>query len=87
LTRTEFLLLEMLARHAPRVVSRSTLIEGIWGGPHEVTAGALDVLVSSLRSKIDACFKTKLLQTVRGSGYLLRPETQAHGSPSRRRIP
>ena len=87
LTRTEFLLLEMLARHAPRVVSRSTLIEGIWGGPHEVTAGALDVLVSSLRSKIDACFKTKLLQTVRGSGYLLRPETQAHGSPSGRRIP
>jgi DNA-binding response OmpR family regulator len=68
-------------------VSRSTLIEGIWGGPHEVTAGALDVLVSSLRSKIDACFKTKLLQTVRGSGYLLRPETQAHASSSGRRNP
>src|ERR1700735_5021771 len=44
LTRTEFLLLEMLAQRAPRVVSRSTLIEGIWGGPHEVTAGGLDAL-------------------------------------------
>jgi DNA-binding response OmpR family regulator len=87
LTRTEFLLLEMLARHAPRVVSRSTLIEGIWGGPHEVTAGALDVLVNSLRSKIDGCFKTKLLQTVRRSGYLLRAETQIQASLSGRRIP
>src|SRR5271168_5257308 len=43
LTRTEFLLLEMLAQRAPRVVSRSMLIEAIWGGPDEVTAGALDV--------------------------------------------
>jgi DNA-binding response OmpR family regulator len=85
LTRTEFQLLEMLAQRAPRVVSRSTLIEGIWGGPHGVTAGALDVLVSSLRSKIDACFKTKLLQTVRGSGYLLRPDAQARESSSMRR--
>jgi DNA-binding response OmpR family regulator len=86
LTRTEFLLLEILAQNAPRVVSRSTLIEGIWGGPSEVTAGALDVLVNSLRAKIDASFKTKLLQTVRGSGYLLRADAGAHASPHGRRI-
>jgi DNA-binding response OmpR family regulator len=85
LTRTEFLLLEMLAQRAPCVVSRSMLIEGIWGGPDEVTAGALDVLVNSLRSKIDACFQTKLLQTVRGAGYLLRPELQTHANSSGRR--
>lgn len=74
LTRTEFLLLEVLAQSSPRVVSRSALIQKIWEGPREVTPGALDVLVNSLRSKIDACFPTKLVQTVRGSGYLLKAE-------------
>ena len=76
LTRTEFLLLETLAQSSPRVVSRSSLIQRIWEGSREVTPGALDVLVNSLRSKIDACFPTKLVQTVRGSGYLLKAETQ-----------
>jgi two-component system copper resistance phosphate regulon response regulator CusR len=74
LTRTEYLLLELLAHHSPRVVSRSTLIEGVWREYREVTPGALDVLVNSLRSKLDAPFKEKLLHTVRGSGYLLRAE-------------
>ena len=76
LTRTEFLLLETLAQSSPRVVSRSSLIQRIWEGSREVTPGALDVLVNSLRSKIDACFPTKLVQTVRGSGYLLKAEAQ-----------
>lgn len=74
LTRTEFLLLELLAQKSPGVVSRSSLIEAIWGGCNEVTPGALDVLISSLRSKIDSPFGTKLVQTVRGIGYLLRTE-------------
>jgi DNA-binding response OmpR family regulator len=78
LTRTEFLLLEMLVQSSPRVVSRSSLIEGIWGGPREVTPGALDVLVSALRGKIDACFTTKLVQTVRGAGYLLKADAEPH---------
>jgi DNA-binding response OmpR family regulator len=75
LTRTEFLLIELLAQHSPRVVSRISLIEGIWGGPREVSPGALDVLVNSLRSKIDSRFPMKLLRTVRGTGYLLKPES------------
>ncbi len=83
LTRTEFLLLEMLAQSSPRVVSRGSLIQGIWDGPREVTPGALDVLVNSLRSKIDACFPTKLLQTVRGAGYLLKAEAQVSLSGGR----
>lgn len=74
LTRTEFALLEVLAQNSPRVVSRGTLIEEIWGQQAEVTPGALDVLVSSLRGKLDAPFPEKLLHTVRGSGYLLRAE-------------
>jgi DNA-binding response OmpR family regulator len=74
LTRTEFLLLEMLAKNSPHVVCRGTLIEEIWGDQAEVTPGALDVLVNSLRGKLDASFPEKLLHTVRGSGYLLRAE-------------
>lgn len=76
LTRTEFLLLELLALHAPRVVSRAALIEHIWGGLADVTPGALDVLVNSLRNKIDAQHANKLLQTVRGTGYLLGNRVQ-----------
>ena len=77
LTRTEYLLLELLAQNSPRVVSRSTLVEGIWREYREVTPGALDVLVNSLRGKIDAPFVGKLLQTVRGRGYLLKAEESA----------
>jgi DNA-binding response OmpR family regulator len=74
LTRTEFLLLDVLAQNYPCVVSRGALIEEIWGAQAEVTPGALDVLVNSLRGKLDAPFPEKLLHTVRGSGYLLRAE-------------
>jgi DNA-binding response OmpR family regulator len=80
LTRTEFLLLEALAQNSPHVVSRTRLIEEIWGEQAEVTPGALDVLVNSLRGKLDAPFPAKLLHTVRGSGYLLRAEEPALAS-------
>lgn len=72
LTRTEFSLLERLMSHAPQVISRSALIEGLWGGYGEVSSGALDVLVNSLRGKIDAPFREKLIQTVRGTGYAVK---------------
>jgi DNA-binding response OmpR family regulator len=79
LTRTEYLLLELLAQNWPHVVARGTLTERIWREHKEVTPGALDVLVNSLRSKLDAPFPTKLLHTVRGSGYQLKaqPSTSA----------
>jgi DNA-binding response OmpR family regulator len=76
LTRTEFLLLECLAENAPRVVPKNSLTEKIWGGPAEITPNALAVLVNAVRHKIDAHSTPKLLQTVRGTGYLL----QAHSS-------
>jgi DNA-binding response OmpR family regulator len=50
------------------------LIEGIWRGHREVSPGALDVLVNSLRGKLDAPFPAKLLHTIRGKGYLLKAE-------------
>jgi two-component system copper resistance phosphate regulon response regulator CusR len=71
LTRTEFLLLMCLARQAGESVLRQTLIETVWGADHAIGPGALDVLVSSLRGKIDGPHKHKLIQTVRGVGYML----------------
>jgi len=71
LSRSEFNLLVSLVRSAGRCVSRKSLMEGVWGSDPEVGPGALDVLVNSLRGKIDAPYKRKLIRTVRGSGYLL----------------
>ncbi len=81
LTRTESLLIELLAKNSPHVVSRATLLDSIWGGQREITPGALDVLVNSLRSKIDARFPVKLVQTVRGSGYRIQDEARAEIRP------
>ncbi|MGA9673187.1 MAG: response regulator transcription factor [Terracidiphilus sp.] len=72
LTRTEFALLGRLARSAGGCVSRQALTASVWGSDPDVSPGALDVLVSGLRRKIDAPFEHKLIRTVRGSGYLLK---------------
>jgi DNA-binding response OmpR family regulator len=77
LSRTEFSLLLSLVRNAGRCVSRQNLMEGIWGASSEVSPGALDVLVNSLRGKIDAPYQRKLIQTVRKSGYILASEPRA----------
>ena len=72
LTRLEFLLLSCLMGKAGQCVQRQALMEFIWGPAHSIGATALDVLVNSLRSKIDAPFGMKLIGTVRGSGYIFR---------------
>jgi DNA-binding response OmpR family regulator len=82
LTRTEFVLLDRLVRSAGSCVSRKSLTECIWGGGHEVSSGALDVLVNALRRKIDAPFKQKLIRTIRGEGYALKVHPVAAGSAS-----
>lgn len=70
LTRHEFQLLACLVRGMGRCVPRQTLMESVWGHDHAVGAGALDVLVNSLRVKLDTPFQTKLIGTVRGAGYV-----------------
>ena len=74
LTRTEFVLLETLMRSAGRVVTRDRLIEAVWGRDREVESNTLDVYVRQLRSKIEPAGSAKLLQTVRGVGYVIREE-------------
>jgi DNA-binding response OmpR family regulator len=72
LTRLELLLLTGLARQVGRCVSRKALIASVWGAEHAVGPGALDVLVNSLRSKLDAPGGRKRIGTVRGRGYIFR---------------
>jgi len=74
LTRTEFVLLETLMSNAGRVVTRDRLIEAVWGNQREVESNTLDVYVRQLRSKIEPPGRVKLIQTVRGVGYVMREE-------------
>ena len=72
LTRQEFLLLVSLIHQANECVPRRTLMESVWGSERSVGTSALDVLVNSLRSKIDTPFCKKLIGTVRGTGYVFQ---------------
>jgi two-component system OmpR family response regulator len=68
----EFKLLEYLMRHAGHVVTRTMLLEKVWGYHFDPQTNVIDVHVSRLRSKIDKGFDRPLLHTVRGAGYVLR---------------
>jgi DNA-binding response OmpR family regulator len=76
LTPTEFKLLELLMRNVGRVVTRQMLIERLWGSEHDVESNTLDAFVKSLRQKLDAGDRPRLIQTVRGVGYSLREEPE-----------
>jgi two-component system, OmpR family, response regulator len=69
----EFALLEYLMRNAGRVVSKTSILSHVWGYNFDPNTNVVDVLVSRLRDRIDRTFPAKLLHTVRGVGYILRP--------------
>jgi two-component system OmpR family response regulator len=69
----EFALLEYLMRHPGQVVSRTMILSRIWEYTFDPQTNVVDVLVSRLREKIDRPVAKKLLHTVRGVGYVLRP--------------
>ena len=69
----EFALLEYLMRNAGRVVSKTSILSHVWGYDFDPNTNVVDVLVSRLRDRIDRPFPVKLLHTVRGVGYVLRP--------------
>lgn len=81
LTRQEFLLLECIVRRSGRCVSRNELMDFVWGADHAVGAGALDVLINSLRAKIDVPFAKRVIRTIRGSGYILEQYSSEVRSP------
>jgi len=68
----EFRLLEVLARHAGHVVTRTMLLEEVWDYHFDPQTNVIDVHISRLRQKIDKGFARPMLHTVRGAGYCLR---------------
>jgi len=52
-------------------VTRTMLLEHVWDYQFDPQTNVIDVLISRLRGKIDSGFSTKLLHTVRGSGYMI----------------
>jgi len=68
----EFALLEYLMRNAGKVVSKTMILSHVWEYNFDPQTNIVDVLVSRLRDKIDRPFDIKLLQTVRGVGYVIR---------------
>jgi two-component system copper resistance phosphate regulon response regulator CusR len=77
LTTKEYGLLEYLASHPGRVMSRTMIIEHVWDQSFEGLTNIVDVYVRHLRTKIDDPFPTKLIKTVRGVGYSIGEETSA----------
>ena len=73
LTSKEYALLEYLARHAGRVVSRSEIAEHVWDESFDPFSNTIEVYVNHLRRKIDDQHTTKLIHTRRGEGYILGP--------------
>jgi len=69
LTSKEYALLEYLASHAGRVLSRTMIIEHVWDQSFEGLTNIVDVYVRHLRAKVDDPFPSKLIHTVRGAGY------------------
>jgi len=67
----EFALLEYLMRNAGKVVSKTMILSHVWEYNFDPQTNIVDVLVSRLRDKIDRPFERKLLQTVRGVGYVI----------------
>lgn len=74
LTSKEFLLLSLLARRAGEVLSRTLIAEAVWDMNFDSDTNVVDVNVRRLRSKVDDPFPIKLIQTVRGAGYVLEAE-------------
>jgi len=71
LTAKEYALLEYLAAHTGRVLSRTMIVEHVWDESFEGLTNIVDVYVRHLRAKVDDPFPKKLIQTVRGVGYSL----------------
>lgn len=74
LTKKEFDLLRCLLENKGRVLSREMLLNSVWGFDFVGETNSVDVYIRFLRSKLDDAFGLKLIQTVRGVGYVIREE-------------
>ncbi len=72
LSAREFDLLRVFAEHAEEVLTRSQLLDMVWGIDRDVIPNTVETYVSFLRAKLDSGEAVKLIQTLRGVGYSLR---------------
>ena len=74
LTVTEFNLLHMLLRHPRQVLERRQILNDVWGYDFGGDDNVLEIYIGYLRKKLEANGDSRLIQTVRGVGYVLREE-------------
>ena len=72
LTPQEFILLEYLCRNSGRVVTRSMILEKVWGMRIQPDTNVVDVHIYRLRGKVDGESRAPMIRTLRGVGYVLR---------------
>jgi len=72
LTALQFNLLEHFMRHQRQVLEREQLLESVWGLDTDAVSNVVDVTIADLRARIETDGQPRLLQTVRGVGYVLR---------------
>jgi DNA-binding response OmpR family regulator len=72
LTLQEFKLLQLLMENKNKVLPRSQILDTVWGINYDPSTNVVDVYISYLRNKVDSNFDNKLIQTVKGRGYLIR---------------
>ena len=73
LTAKEYSLLEYLMQNEDRVLSRNMIIEHVWDQSFDGVTNIVDVYVKHLRNKVDDGNPLKMIRTVRGTGYTIRP--------------
>jgi len=72
LTLTEFNLLHMLLRHPRQVLTRSQILNEVWGYDFDGNDNVLEIYIGYLRKKLEASENPRVIQTVRGIGYVIR---------------
>jgi DNA-binding response OmpR family regulator len=73
LTAKEFKLLYYLAKNAGNIMSREQLLENVWDINFDMNTNVVDVYINYVRNKIDKPFQNKLIHTMKGLGYVIRP--------------
>lgn len=71
LSKLEYLMLKLFLENINTALSRSTIIDSVWGKDYFIDENTVDVYVNYLRSKIDQTTKSEYIRTVRGVGYMM----------------
>ncbi|MBW2574435.1 MAG: response regulator transcription factor [Deltaproteobacteria bacterium] len=74
LTAKEFQLLEYMMRNTGQILTKTMILDRVWGYDFDTQSNIIEVHVNRLRAKVDKDFSTKLIHTVRGVGYVIKTE-------------